>query len=121
AETVRNRNTDIYALMEGMVNEGGTFERLNVPLEESTAFLGLLANRGFKASEAGTAVNAIMTRLTSGTGQAAEALEELGISAFDSEGNFKGMEAVMRELEGALSSMDERSEERRVGRQRDSM
>src|SRR5690625_250035 len=107
AQTAANSNTDIDALMEAMVIAGGTFERLNVPLEESTAFLGLLANRGFKASEAGTAVNAIMTRLTSGTGEAADALDEMGISAFDSEGNFKGMEAVMRELEGALSSMDE--------------
>src|SRR5690625_1415514 len=107
AQTAANSNTDIDALMEAMVIAGGTFERLNVPLEESTAFLGLLANRGFKASEAGTAVNAIMTRLTSGTGQAAEALEELGISAFDSNGQFKGMEAVMRELEGALSAMDD--------------
>src|SRR5690625_1365584 len=107
AHTAANSNTDIDALMEAMVIAGGTFERLNVPLEESTAFLGVLANRGFKASQAGTAVNAIMTRLTSGTGEAADALDEMGISAFDSEGNFKGMEAVMRELEGALSGMDE--------------
>src|SRR5699024_5252339 len=107
AKTAASSNTDIDALMEAMVVAGGTFSRLNVPLEESTAFLGVLANRGFKASEAGTAVNAIMTRLTSGTGEAADALDEMGISAFDSEGNFKGMEAVMRELEGALSSMDE--------------
>lgn len=105
AQTSRKSNTDIDALMEAMVVAGGTFSRFNVPLEEANAFLGVLANRGTKGSEAGTALNAIMDRLTSGTGQAADALEDLNLSAFDSEGNFKGMEVVMREIEGRLSGM----------------
>lgn len=109
AKTAASSNTDIDALMEAMVIAGGTFERFNVPLEEANAFLGVMANRGFKGSEAGTALNAIMARLTSGTGQAADALEELGISAFDSEGNFKGMEVVMREVKSALDAMDDES------------
>src|SRR5690625_2207293 len=107
AQTSRKSNTDIDALMEAMVVAGGTFSRFNVPLEEANAFLGVLANRGTKGTEAGTALNAIMDRLTSGTGQAANALDELGLSAFDSEGNFKGMENVMLEVKDALSGMDD--------------
>src|SRR5690625_3365115 len=107
AQTSRKSNTDIDALMEAMVVAGGTFSRFNVPLEEANAFLGVLANRGTKGSEAGTALNAIMDRLTSGTGQASKALDELGLSAFDSEGNFKGMEAIMLELQDALSGLTE--------------
>src|SRR5690625_1323580 len=107
AATSSNANSDIDALMEAMVIAGGTFDRFNVPLEEANAFLGVLANRGFKGSEAGTALNAIMARLTSGTGEAATALEEMGISAFDSEGNFRGMEEVMYDVKGALDGMDD--------------
>src|SRR5690625_4254957 len=107
AQTSRESNTDIDQFMEAMVVAGGTFSRFNVPLGEANAFLGVLANRGTKGAEAGTALNAIMDRLTSGTGQAATALEELGISAFDSEGNFKGMEQVLREVKTALDDMDE--------------
>lgn len=105
AQTSRKSNTDIDALMEAMVVAGGTFERFNVPLEESNAFLGVLANRGFKGSEAGTALNAIMARLTQTTGPAATALEDMGISAYDSEGNFRGMEVVMKEVESAMGDM----------------
>lgn len=105
AQASRKSNTDIDALMEAYVVAGGTFNRFNVPVEESAAMLGILANRGTKAGEAGTAVNAIMDRLTSGTGQASKALDELGISAFDSEGNFKGMEAVIYEVKGALEEL----------------
>lgn len=107
AQTARRSNTDIDQLMEAFIIAGGTFRRFNIPLEEANAFLGILANRGFKGSEAGTALNAIMDRLTSGTGQAAKALEKMGISAFDSEGNFKGMEKVMYEVRDALEDMDD--------------
>src|SRR5690625_3642551 len=57
AHTAANSNTDIDALMEAMVIAGGTFERLNVPLEESTAFLGVLSSRGtFKRSNVPPAI-----------------------------------------------------------------
>src|SRR5690625_1873489 len=105
AQTSRRSNTDIDALMEAFVIAGGTFDRLNVPLEEANSFLGVLANRGFKASEAGTAINAIMARLTQTTGPAADALNEMGVSAFDSEGNFRGMEVVLKDVEAAMSTM----------------
>src|SRR5690625_3157559 len=61
----------------------------------------------FKASEAGTAINAIMARLTQTTGPAADALNEMGVSAFDSEGNFRGMEVVLKDVEAAMSTMTE--------------
>lgn len=105
AKTAASANTDIDALMEAFVIAGGTFSRFNVPLEEANAFLGVMANRGFKGSEAGTALNAIMTRLTASTGPSAKALKELGINAFDSEGNFRGMEVVLKDVEKKLSTL----------------
>ncbi|AIF45436.1 phage tail tape measure protein [Virgibacillus sp. SK37] len=105
AQASRNSNTDVDSLMEAFLISGGTFKNFNVPIEEASALLGVLANRGFKGAEAGTAMNAIMTNLTSGTGAAGKALEELGISAFDSEGNFKGMETVLREVKDKMAGM----------------
>ena len=65
--------------------------------------LGVLANRGIKGSEAGNALSAILINLTSGLGQAGGALEELNVSAYDSEGNFKGVEQTLLELNSALA------------------
>src|SRR5690625_2265327 len=59
----------------------------------------------FKASEAGTAINAIMARLTQTTGPAADALNEMSVTAFDSAGNFLGMEVVLKDVEAAMSAM----------------
>ncbi|WP_018934598.1 phage tail tape measure protein, partial [Gracilibacillus lacisalsi] len=105
AEASRNSNTSVDALMDAYITAGGNLSEFNVPLEESTAILGLLANRGLKGSEAGRALNAIMVNLTSGAGQAGEALEELEISAFDADGEFIGLEETLRLVKDRTKDM----------------
>ena len=107
AQTARSSNTDIDQMAEAYLKVGGTLRGLGVPLEESALALGLLANSGIKGSEAGTALNAVMTNLTAPTGRAKQALEELSFSAFDSEGNFKGLENVLFDLKDKLAGMTE--------------
>lgn len=105
SEASRSSNTSIEQLMDAYITAGGNLAQFNVPLEESTAILGLLANRGLKGSEAGRALNAIMVNLTSGAGQAGKAMKELGISAFDSEGNFIGLEETLQLVKDRTKDM----------------
>lgn len=105
AEASRSSNTSIQQLMEAYVVAGGNLAQFNVPLDESTALLGLLANRGLKGSEAGRALNAIMVNLTSGAGQAGVAMEELGLSAFDADGNFIGLEETLQLVKDRTKDM----------------
>lgn len=107
AQTARSSNTDIDQMAEAYLKVGGTLRGLGVPLDESALALGMLANSGIKGSEAGTALNAVMANLTSPTGRAKEALEELSFSAFDSGGNFKGLENVLFELKDKFTGMTE--------------
>ncbi|MCY7486640.1 phage tail tape measure protein [Paenibacillus alvei] len=105
AQASRRSNTSVEQLMDGFLVAGGSFKTFNVPLEEATSLLGIMANRGYKGSEAGTAMNAIITNLTSGMGQAGTAMEELKLSAFDSKGKFKGLENVFLEVKGKIDKM----------------
>lgn len=107
AQTARSSNTDIDQLAEAYIKVGGTLRGLNVPVEESAVALGMLANAGIKGNEAGTALNAVMNNLTAPTGRAKEALSDLGFSAFDSQGNFKGLENVLFDLKDKLAGMTE--------------
>lgn len=100
AQTKSNQSAE--QLMDAYLGVGGTMKNLNVPLEESATALGVMANRGIKGSEAGNALNAIMTNLTTGTGQAGKMMQQLGVSAFDSQGNFIGLEATLQQLNTAL-------------------
>ena len=93
--------------MDAYLAVGGVMNNLNVPITESATALGVLANRGIKGSEAGTALNAIMVNLTTGTGQAGKMMEKLGVSAFDSSGKFIGLEATLQQVNTALAGCTE--------------
>lgn len=107
AKANNKSNQSAQQLMEAYLSVGGTMANLHVPIEESAAALGVLANRGTKGSEAGTALNAIMSNLTTGTGQAGKMMEQLGISAFDSEGNFIGLTATLQKVDEATRGLTE--------------
>lgn len=105
AEASRSSNTSIDQLMQAYVTAGGNLNQFNIPLEESTALLGVMANNGIKGSEAGRGLNAMLINLTSGAGRAGTAMEELNISAFDSEGQFIGLEKTLRLVNEATKDM----------------
>lgn len=107
AKANNKSNQSAQQLMEAYLAVGGTMKNLNVPIQESATALGVLANRGLKGSEGGTALNAIMVNLTTGAGKAGKAMEALGVSAFDSEGNFIGLEATLQQLNTALAGCTE--------------
>lgn len=100
-------NQTAQMLMEAYIAVGGTMKNLNVPIQESAAALGVLANRGIKGSEAGTALNAVINNLTTGTGQAGKMMDKLGISAFDSNGKFIGLAETIRVVDEATKGMTE--------------
>ena len=107
AKANNKSNQTAEQLMEAYLGVGGTLKNLNVPLEESATALGVMANRGIKGSEAGNALNAVLINLMSGTGQAGKKMAELGISAFDSEGNFIGLTETLEKVSEAVGSLTE--------------
>ena len=100
-------NQTAQMLMEAYIAVGGTMKNLHVPIQESAAALGVLANRGIKGSEAGTALNAVINNLTTGTGKAGKMMDKLGISAFDSNGKFIGLAETIRVVDEATKDMTE--------------
>jgi len=100
-------NQTAEQLMEAFIGVGGVMHGLNVPIEETAAALGMMANRGIKGSEAGNALSAIMANLTTGTGKAGKMMDKIGLHAFDAEGKFKGLRGVLEELTEITSEMTE--------------
>lgn len=115
AKTAASSNTNIDALMEAFVGSGGTINNMNIPLSEASAILGVMANRGTKASEASHAFNSVLINLTTGAGQAGEAMKKLGLSAFDSNKKFKGYANVLKELNEKIKDMDDESKSYYLG------
>lgn len=103
-KTQNSASTNLQQMLETYNEVGGTFDNLNVSLEEGATWLGVLANRSLKGSEAGNSLNSLLVNLTGGSSTAANAMQELGVSAWDTNGNFKGIEETLRTLQGALAN-----------------
>lgn len=103
-------NTSMQQLLEAYVGCGGMLRELNVPLETSATLLGTLANRGIKGSEAGTALNSILVNLIGANKNAASAMQDMGISAFDAQGHFIGLEETLKLVKSKLDEYGDDTE-----------
>ena len=102
-----NSATSLEQLLTAYVDLAGTFNTLHVGFEESATLMGQMANAGIKGSEAGTALNSVMLRLLETNKNSADEFAALGISAYDAEGNFKGLTNVLGDVNKAMADMNE--------------
>ena len=108
AAKANNRsNQTAEQLLEGYIRTGAQLHDLHVPIEESATAFGVLANRGLKAEEAGTALRSVLINLTTGAGSAGKMMEKLGVSAFDDEGRFIGLKNTMMRVNDATRNMSD--------------
>ena len=103
--TQNNSATSMEQLLTTYRDLSGTFKMLDVDFNESATLLGLVANRGLKGAEAGTALNSVMLRLLGTNKNSATALKSIGVSAWDAEGNFKGLTNTLREVSAKMQDM----------------
>lgn len=80
---------------------------LGYNMEDTAAAIGLMANSGIKADKAGTALRGILSRLAAPPKECAAAMDELGLSLVDSDGNMKSLAEVMRMLRRAFEGLSE--------------
>lgn len=106
ARAQNKSNTTLTQMQEAYIGCGGTFKTFNTPLDESGALLGILANRGIKG-EAGTKLQSTLVNLTKQSGESAKAMAAIGISAYDSEGKFKGITNVLKEVQEKTKNLTE--------------
>lgn len=102
--TNNNANTTAEQLMEGLVKAGGASRVLGVSLDDTITSLGILANNGLKAEEAGTALNSIFVRIA-GNSTAIGELDRIGVSLWDSQGAFVGFEQTLININEAMEGM----------------
>jgi TP901 family phage tail tape measure protein len=74
-------------------------------IDETTTLLALFAKAGMTGSDAGTSLKTMMQRLAAPTDQAKAALQDLGVSAYDAQGNFVGAQALLGQLSDATKDM----------------
>ena len=98
-------NTSVAQLGEAILTVGGTAKNLAGGTTELSTALGILADNGVKGAEGGTALRNIILSLSAPTDKAAESMESLGLSVFDSKGNMRSLNDIFGDLNSTLSKM----------------
>lgn len=91
-------NTNLQMLGETMKYVAPVAAGVGQDIETMAAMAGKLGDAGIQGSMGGTALRAIISRLAAPPKMAADALNELGISAKDSMGNMRDMPTVLQEI-----------------------
>ncbi len=107
AKTASKANTSVGQLGEAILVVGGTAKGLAGGTTELNAALGVLANRGIKGAEGGTALRNLILSLSAPTDSAAKAMKKLGLNVYDAAGNMRPINEVFRDLDGAMKGMTE--------------
>lgn len=84
-------------------------------IEETTGGLAAFASAGLVGSDAGTSFKSMLQRLTPQSKEAAKKMEELGISAYDSQGDFIGLTEFAGNLQDSMKGLDSESRNAAMG------
>lgn len=107
AAAASNANASVSQLGEAILTVGGTAKSLAGGTVELNAALGILANRGIKSAEGGTALRNIILSLSAPTDKAAKLMDQLGVSAYDAEGKMRPLNETFKDLDAAMQGMSE--------------
>ncbi len=102
-----NANTNVGMMGETFKYVAPIAGAMGYSAEDTALAIGLMANSGIKASQAGTSLRSIITRLAKPTKDSAKAMDALGISVTDSSGNMKPLNEIIGDMRVGFSGLTE--------------
>ena len=107
AKASSNANTNVSLMGETFKYVAPSAGALGYSVEDTAVAIGLMANSGIKASQAGTSLNSLLTRMAKPTKESQKAMSALGISLTDSQGNMKSFASVMSDMRKGFAGLTE--------------
>ena len=90
------------------LNQAGMVSHsFGISMQETTGTLAAFANSGMIGSDAGTSLKTMLISLANPSTKAANLMEELGINAYDAQGNFIGLSGLAGVLKDKLSGLSQ--------------
>lgn len=105
AQASSNSNTNVGMMGETFKYVAPVAGALGFSAEDCATAIGLMANSGIKASQAGTSLRSIITRMAKPTDDVQKAMSQLGISLTKSDGSMKSLNEIMLDLRKGFSGL----------------
>lgn len=110
AKTMSSSNTDILMMGEALKYVASVMGTFKFSIEDTSLLIGLMANQGIKASQAGTTLRASLLRLASPTEEVSKSMSKFGISMVDEKGDMKELITIIEDLRKVFSKLNEQEQ-----------
>lgn len=107
AKASANANTNVGMMGDTFKYVAPVAGALGFTAEDTAVAIGLMANSGIKASQAGTALRSILSRMAKPTDEVETAMADLGISLTDSSGKIKTLNEIMLDMRDGFTDLTE--------------
>lgn len=98
-------NTSAQQLGEAFGNAAANMNAAGQDVETTTSLLAMMANQGFKGSEAGTALSAMMRDMTASMKDGAVKIGDTSVAIMDAHGNYRDMTDILLDVQAATEGM----------------
>ncbi|QNE90253.1 phage tail tape measure protein [Corynebacterium incognita] len=98
-------SAEMTGIAQGMQQAGTVANQFGLSVDDTATSLAMMANAGIQGSDAGTLLKTALLSLTDQGKPAQAAIDELGLSIYDANGKFVGMQSLMEQLQDASESM----------------
>lgn len=96
---------DVGTLGAALSQSGNVAASTGLTIEETVGALAAFADNALVGSDAGTSFKSMLQRLTPQSNEAKAKMDELGISAYDAQGNFIGLASFAGQLQTAMKDL----------------
>lgn len=107
ANTANNTNTSVSMMGSAFKYVGTTSRSMGEDVREVAVMLGIAADNGIKAEQAGTSLRGIYSRLSKITPDMRKQFELTNTKLYDQNGKFKGLRKIIEESKPALAKLTE--------------
>lgn len=106
AAAASNANTNVAMMGESFKYAAPVAGALGYSAEDVAVALGLMANAGIKADQAGTSLRNMFNRMAKPTKESAEAMERLGLELYDDTGKMYSFRQIMDQLRSSMQQIN---------------
>ena len=105
AAAATNANTDVAMMGQSFKYVAPLAGAMSYSAEDVAIALGLMANAGIKADQAGTSLRNVLQRMAKPTKESENAMNELGLALYDENGQMYSLMEIMEQLRGGFSNI----------------
>ena len=99
AEAAARTNAQTEDMGEAMKYVAPVAKTVGLSIEETAAAIGIMSDAGVKGSQAGTTLRGGLTRIIKPTKMVKDAMAELGVEFYDSDGKMKSLTEIIKTLQ----------------------